>query len=174
MNNEPQNKPGAADDFEPNHIPFDEGLDRIKEALAQVGLDLDSRILTSRDADAVKACNLLAVDQMPEGFTKWQLPFSMECGQFFITSAERGASVGEHSHPDNGVRFIISGSIIYDGIELNAGDWMFIPKGKRYSFKVGPYGATMCYCYCCTCACRPLSQREVIDPDYVSVRQSLR
>jgi hypothetical protein len=170
-----QNKPEAADKFEPVHIPFDDGVARINKALAQVGLKFGTRILTSRDADVVKACNLLAVDQVPKGFTKWQLPFFMEGGEFFMTSAEPGASVGEHSHADDGVRFIIAGSILYDGIELNAGDWMFLPKGQRYGFKVGPHGASMAYCYKCCCAIADFSHREVINPsDYVRVRQSLR
>lgn len=164
------------EEFKPCHIPYDDGIARINEALAQVNLELGSRILTSRDTDVVKAYNLLVVDELPKGFTKWQLPFYMEGGQFFITSAEPGASVGEHSHPNDGVRFIIAGSIFYDGIELNAGDWMYIPKEKSYSFKVGPLGASMCYCYECCCACRPLSHgEEVINPsDYVRVRDSLR
>ncbi|GKS09733.1 hypothetical protein YDYSY3_07330 [Paenibacillus chitinolyticus] len=164
------------EEFKPVHIPFDDGIARINEALAQVNLELGSRILTSRDTDVVKACNLLVVDELPKGFTKWQLPFSMEAGQFFITSAEPGASIGEHSHPDDGVRFIMAGSIFYDGIELNAGDWMFIPKEKSYSFKVGPLGASMCYCYKCCCAGAALRHgEEVINPsNYVRVRESLR
>ncbi|WP_142347286.1 hypothetical protein [Bacillus thuringiensis] len=175
MEKEYQDKPEKTNGFKPCHIDFDDGIARINEALTQVGLDLKSHILTSRDEDVVKACNLLTVDEMPKGFTKWQLPFFMEGGQFFITSAEPGASVGEHTHPDDGVRFIIAGSIFYDGIELNAGDWMFIPKEKSYSFKVGPLGATMAYCYQCCCACYDLSQSQIIDPvNYVRVRQSRR
>ncbi|MED4714222.1 MULTISPECIES: hypothetical protein [Bacillus] len=162
------------EEFKPIHIPFDDGIARINEALAQAGIELGARILTSRDADVVKACNLLGVDEMPKGFKKWQLPFFVEAGQFFITSADPGASVGEHTHPDDGVRFIIAGSIEYDGIELNAGDWMFIPKEKSYSFKTGPVGALMCYCYCCSCAGRALSPNPVIDPPYIRVRDSLR
>ncbi|MCR8982462.1 hypothetical protein [Brevibacillus laterosporus] len=160
--------------FKPVHIDFDDGIDRIKRACDQVGLQLGSHILTSRDSNVVMACNLLSVDQLPKGFTKWQLPFFMQGGQFFITSADPGSSVSEHSHPDDGVRFIIAGSIFYDGIELSAGDWMFIPKGKNYSFKVGPLGASMFYCYQCCCALLELSQREVINPDYVRTRQSLQ
>jgi hypothetical protein len=49
------------------------------------------------------------------------------------------------------VRFIISGSIKYNGIELTAGDWMFVPKGEEYEFTVGPLGASMAYCYQCCC-----------------------
>ncbi len=85
----------------------------------------------------MKLCNLLAVDsELPEGITKWQLPFYMEGGQFFVTTAKAGVEVAEHSHDDDGVRFIISGSIIYDGIELGAGDWMFLPKGNAIASKL--------------------------------------
>lgn len=58
-----------------------------------------------------------------------------------------------HSHDEgDGFRFIVSGSILFDGRELHAGDWMFIPKGKTYSFKVGRSGVGICYCYACCCA----------------------
>ena len=163
--------------FKPTHIPFAEGKERINEALAKVGHKMDSRILTSRDREAVKLCNLLGIpqDQTPKGFTKWQLPFYLEGGQFFITAAQPGAEVGEHSHDNDGVRFIMSGSVYFDGIELNAGDWMFIPKDKRYSLKVGPLGANMCYCYCCCCGGRALNPNDLIDPaPFVRVRNSLR
>ncbi len=162
--------------FEAAHIPFDDGVKRVRTALSKVRHELGSRIITSRDADAVKLCNLLAVDSgLPKGMTKWQLPFYLDGGQFFMTTAEPGVKVGEHSHDDDGVRFIISGSIIYDGIELSSGDWMFLPKGKRYSFKVGLLGVAMCYCYRCCCVPQiNLSHQEVINPaDYVRVRKSL-
>src|SRR6266702_208639 len=134
--------------FKPTHIPYEDGIARINEALSKAGHQMDSRILTSRDRVAVKLANLLTADRgLPHGFAKWQLPFYLSGGQFFITVAQPGAKAGEHSHDEDGVRFITSGSIYYDGIELNAGDWMFIPKGKPYGFTVGPLGATMCYCY---------------------------
>jgi len=162
--------------FKSTHIPFDDGVKRIQNALSEVRYKIGSRILTSRDADAVKLCNLLAIDSgLPKGMTKWQLPFHLEGGQFFITTAQPGVEVGEHSHEEDGVRFIISGSIVYDGIELSAGDWMFLPKDARYSFKVGTLGATMCYSYQCCCVPRiALSGQEVINPaDYVRKRKSL-
>lgn len=174
MSKESQENLRSNSGFKPVHISFDEGIERIKKALAETNIELGSRILTSRDADVVKACNLLAVDQAPKGFIKWQLPFFLEGGQFFITSANPGANIGEHTHPDEGVRFIISGSIEYDGIELNAGDWMFIPKDKSYSFKVGPHGASMFYCYPCCCASFDLSRQEVINPaTYTRNRHSI-
>ena len=163
--------------FSPTHITFDEGKARISEALTKVGHKMGSRILTSRDKEAVQLCNLLGIpgEQLPAGFVKWQLPFYLEGGQFFITSAAPNAEVGEHSHDNDGVRFVMSGSIYFDGIELNAGDWMFIPKEKRYSIKVGPLGAAMCYCYCCCCGGRALNQNYLIDPaPFVRERLSLR
>jgi len=121
-------------------------------------------------------CNLLSAnDSVPEGFQKWQLPFYLEGGQFFITTAGPNLEVGEHAHDDDGVRFIISGSIFYDGIELGQGDWMYLPKGQRYGFRTGPAGALMWYCYRCCCAGRELVPgAEVINPAYIRQRISMR
>lgn len=167
----------ASATFKPTHIDFAAGKDRIEEALAKVGHKMSSRILTSRDKEAVALCNLLGVagEQLPAGFTKWQLPFYMDGGQFFITTTAPNAEVDEHSHDNDGVRFITSGSVYFDGIELNAGDWMYIPKDKEYSLKVGPLGASMCYCYACCCAGRELNQDILINPaPFVRVRASLQ
>lgn len=153
--------------FHPTHIPFADGQARIAEALKRAGRDMKDGILTSRDKAGVELCNLLAVPaaDLPKGFTKWQLPFWVEGGQFFITAAQAGAEVGEHAHDDDGVRFIVSGSVHFDGQELGQGDWMYIPKGSKYSLKVGPMGALMCYCYCCCCAGRSLNNHDpVINP----------
>ena len=165
--------------FKPTHISFEDGKHRIEAALSKIGHKMRSRILTSRDKEAVELCNLLGVaDQdLPKGFNKWQLPFYLDGGQFFITTAQPGAKVGEHSHDNDGVRFIVSGSIFFDGIELVSGDWMYLPKGLPYSFETGPFGATMCYCYCCCCAGRELNSKPdaVINPaKYIRTRASLK
>lgn len=52
------------------------------------------------------------------------------------------------------MRFIVSGSVIYNGKELVGGDWMFVPKDVPYSLDVGPNEAIMCYCYPCCCVPR--------------------
>jgi quercetin dioxygenase-like cupin family protein len=68
----------------------------------------------------------------------------------FISVAAPNVKVPEHTHNEGaGLRFIASGSITYKDTELNAGDWMYIPKGAKYSFQVGALGATMFYCYHC-------------------------
>jgi hypothetical protein len=151
--------------FDPNQVTFDEGLKRIQAAVRKVGLH-ENRVLTSQDRQVVDAQSLLMVTNVPGGFTKWQLPVYLDKpSQMFVTLAAPNAEVPEHSHNEGaGIRFIAGGSIIYNGKELTAGDWMYIPAGARYSFKVGPLGATMCYCYCCCCAGRADLAQDVINP----------
>jgi hypothetical protein len=136
--------------FNPNRLSFEDGLRRIEEARGAADVAPDA-ILTSRDATVARALGTLKVDNVPAGFTKWQLPVTLRCeSQMFVTVAQPGATVPEHSHDDgDGMRFIAGGSIVYDGKELTAGDWMFISAGRKYSFEVGRYGATMCCCCCC-------------------------
>ncbi|MFF1723662.1 hypothetical protein [Streptomyces sviceus] len=144
----------AKQTFEPNRLTFEQGVERIKNAVRESGFDVENRIVTSRDEGVEKALKILEVDNVPPGFRKWQLPVYMACeSQLFITVADPGARASTHSHNDGaGVRFIAGGSIHYNGQELTAGDWMYIPAGMEYSFEVGRYGALMCYCYCCCCA----------------------
>jgi hypothetical protein len=142
--------------FNPNQLTFEEGLARIKRALDKDGVVLGDRIVTSRDPDMTKLRKSLAVTNVPNGFVKYQLPVSLDrASQMFITIAQPDAEAPSHAHEAGaGIRFIAGGSIIYNGQELTAGDWMYVPARKPYSFKVGPQGALMCYCYCCCCASR--------------------
>ena len=93
---------------------------------------------------------MLRVSAVPGGFRKSQLPvYLSNPSQLFITIAEPNAEVPAHSHNEgDGIRFIAGGSIHYEGKELGPGDWMFIPAGISYSFRVGANGAIMCYCCC--------------------------
>ena len=139
-------------------VSFKEGIERINQALASIGikdLSMDGApVITSRDPAANRLKEALKVYGLPDGFEKWQLPvfFQGEGAQFFITVAQPGTKADEHAH-NNGaaMRFIVSGSIEYAGTELTQGDWMFIPKDSRYSFVTGKMGAVMCYCYSCCC-----------------------
>lgn len=152
--------------FDPNQLTFEEGLQRIQRASEQVGIKLERRILTSKDEDVAKVTRALRVTNIPDGFQKWQLPIWLDSpSQLFISSAAPNSKVATHSHRDgDGIRFMISGSIIYNGQELTAGDWMFIPAGLEYSLEVGSFGATMCYCYCCCCAGFEIAGEDVINP----------
>ena len=139
--------------FNPNKLTFEQGLERIEKAVKAEGLDT-KKIVTSRDAKASKLREVLMTKNVPGGFMKWQLPVALQCqSQMFISVGAPNTKVPKHSHDDGpGLRFIGAGSILYNGKELTAGDWMYIPKGEPYSFEVGPLGATMFYCYCCCCA----------------------
>lgn len=156
----------ANEKFNPNQITFAEGLDRIDRGVRKAKVKIEGRVLTSRDEDVRRATRLLQVDNVPEGVQKWQLPVHLDApAQLFISTAAANTKVPSHSHRDgDGLRFIISGSIVYKGVELTAGDWMFIPKGKTYSFDVGKLGATMGYCYCCCCGGRELFGEDVVNP----------
>ncbi|HEX8071276.1 MAG TPA: hypothetical protein VF546_15075 [Pyrinomonadaceae bacterium] len=153
--------------FNPNEATFEDGVKRIQEALKVSGLNVGKKIVTSQDKEMVKVVNLLATDNVPKGFKKWQLPFVFDRSQLFISVGNPDVKVDEHSHDEgDGIRFIMSGSIYYGKTELKAGDWMYIPKGTKYSFTVGPVGTLMCYCYECCCVPRRLNEKGwVINPD---------
>lgn len=140
--------------FDPNRLTFEEGIERIQEALKKTGAKLDGRVVTSRDRYMPQLREALRVTNVPDGFQKYQLPIALRCeSQMFVTVAQPAIKAPSHVHKEgDGIRFIAGGSIIHDGQELTSGDWMFIPAGTPYSFQVGPQGAIMCYCYCCCCA----------------------
>ena len=140
--------------FKPNALTFAQGIERIKTANEKAGYRPTGRITTSKDKEVVVAQEALLVSNVPDGFKKWQLPvFLDKPSQLFVSIGTPDVEVPEHSHDEgDGFRYIVSGSIIYNGRELTAGDWMFIPAGQKYSMKIGERGALMCYCYCCCCA----------------------
>lgn len=141
--------------FDPNQVSFAEGAVRVQAVVRRLGIDLSKKVMTSRDREAEQLRKLLPVTNVPAGFEKHQLPFILSDSQLFVTHAPPGAKVAEHSHDDgDGIRFIAKGSVVFNGVELTEGDWMFIPKGIRYSIDIGRHGAVMCYCYCCCCAGR--------------------
>lgn len=140
--------------FQPNALTFDQGIDRIQKALKKSGYDYAAGITTSADPKAQAALQELLVSNIPGGFKKFQLPlFFSKPTQVFLSIGAPDTEVPEHSHTEGaGLRFIVAGSVFFEGKELRAGDWMFIPAGKSYSLKVGPQGATLFYCYECCCA----------------------
>jgi mannose-6-phosphate isomerase-like protein (cupin superfamily) len=109
---------------------------RIREALERHGLKIgDDRVTTSRDPGMDDVRAHMRREGLPPGFQQWQLPVKLSGETFFLlTVAEPGAVVPTHSHKRDLFRIVVSGSIITNGIELKAGDWMFVPKGVEYSF----------------------------------------
>src|SRR5262245_42486865 len=137
--------------FDPNRLSFAACTQRIQRAAKAAGLKADAGIVTSKDKGMPQLRKTLSTTNVPKGFQKWQLPVHLDHpSHLFMTVAEPNAKSPRHAHKDgDGIRFIAGGSITYEGKELSAGDWMFIPAGQAYSFEVGPHGAIMCYCYAC-------------------------
>jgi quercetin dioxygenase-like cupin family protein len=109
--------------------------EKIRAALAKHHIETKNRVLTSRDDSMDEVRNELRRGDMPPGIRSWTLPVLPEGGAFvFLTVAEPGAVVPEHTHKRDLFRVVLSGSIITEGKELKTGDWMFVPKGTPYSY----------------------------------------
>jgi quercetin dioxygenase-like cupin family protein len=131
--------------FEPEDLTYQEGLERIRAADQRSAAGRQERILTSRDPGMEAMRESLRVGRMPEGFAMWQLPVTLKNVLLFMSVASPGARMPLHRHAHPVFRVILSGSITYEGKELTAGDWMFIPAGREYSFETGPMGAVFFY-----------------------------
>ena len=126
-------------------------LQRGIRAAEQAELDLNS-VITSRDISALRAKDSLGCESVSEGFQKWQLPVYLDGTSIsYVSVGEPGTRVPEHAHEGASLRFITSGSLIYEGTELIAGDWIYIPAEHPYSFEVGPYGVSLVGDYNCCC-----------------------
>jgi hypothetical protein len=141
--------------FNPNETTLQEGLELVNKLQKELRID-KTKIFTSKDIPNLYKNNTAQVTNVPSGFNKIILPFSTSReATFYISSGAPNAQVPAHSHEEGeGIRFIVSGSIIFQGKELTEGDWMYMPAKASYDFQVGPRGVTMCYCYCCSCAPR--------------------
>lgn len=141
----------ASGNWDPNRQSFWQGRPYVELQLRKALLDPDARILTSRDPKAQAATKLLKTLNSPEGFEKWQLPFSFfDPTNMYVTVGRPGAHVPLHSHNEGaGMRLILEGSITFNGRRLTEGDWMYIPKGKRYEFTVGGRGVKLFASYAC-------------------------
>ena len=122
------------------------GAQRVAAALKKQGIVIKDQVITSRDEGMDDVLFELRRPDMPPGIQSWQLPVILDKSTFvFLTVAEPGAIVPTHKHSRNLFRVVISGSIITDGKELKSGDWMFVPKGKEYSYHaaLNPGAVTM-------------------------------
>ena len=137
--------------WDPNRQSFDQGRPYVLKQLKAAGLKPDSRIFTSRDPKAQAAMKRLKTLNSPDGFEKWQLPFSfLHPTNLYITVGKPGATVEEHSHDEGaGMRFILDGTATYNGKTLKTGDWIYVPKGESYALKAGPRGVKLLADYAC-------------------------
>jgi hypothetical protein len=140
-------------DFNPNARTLAQCLAGLDEVRSKVGLADEEGIVTSKDPRVQRSIGQLKCTEVPAGFNKWILPFYSDgAATFYLSFGAPNTEVSEHSHDEGaGIRVILSGSIIYKGQELTAGDWMYLPARARYSFKVGPMGVGQFYCYQCCC-----------------------
>jgi hypothetical protein len=128
------------------------GVERVKKVLDRLGIDPRTKICTSRDPEIIQATSKLRNDTLPEGFTQTQLPILLgmdgEPVLCFMTVGAPNAKIPPHRHEkDSLLRFVISGSIFFGKTELTPGDWMSVPRGKSYSYTVGPHGAVTMHLY---------------------------
>jgi hypothetical protein len=139
--------------FNPNASTLADCLARVTSIKKRLGMD-HGRIFTSRDVGQIWTDKESIVSNIPTGFYKVMLPFATSGpATFYISSAGPGVKVPRHSHDEgDGIRLIISGSIVHEGKELLEGDWMYLPAKAQYEFVVGPRGVSMFYCYQCCCA----------------------
>lgn len=126
------------------------GTHDVDVALEKRNLSLD-RILTSRDVGIDMARYELRKPQ-PAGWQSWQLPVYIRSKVtfYFLQVAQPGAILPEHEHEVAQFRIVISGELLYNGIELKGGDWIYTPKGAKYTLSVGTNPARPCiilYCY---------------------------
>jgi len=125
------------------------GIRRVRELLAKENLDADT-IITSRDPRVMAMLESLETETMPVGFVQCQLPILLPGtnAMYFISRGESNAKFPKHRHDrDNGLRVIVDGSLIYDGVELSAGDWFYVPRGCSYEFTVGTRGCLVFHVY---------------------------
>jgi hypothetical protein len=108
----------AMNRFVPQELTFEQGSDRIREALRKAEVDIDNTIVTSRDPWAERLREELRITNQPRGVAMWQLPVVLNQSLLFLQELEPGAVVPEHEHVRAAVfRLVISGSIHYNGTQ---------------------------------------------------------
>ena len=129
------------------------GVLRVKQALKRLKITVGDRIVTSRDPDMLKITEELRRTTLPDGFEQWQLPIilggaSSRPVMSFITIGRPGAALPRHRHKNDCLlRIILSGSILFNDLELIPGDWMHVPTGMPYAFKAGRLGCVVMHLY---------------------------
>ncbi|SRR6266851_2156268 len=113
------------------------GAEAVDAALKRHNLSID-QILTSRDPGMDMVRYELRRERMPVGWIAWQIPAYLrsKLTHFFIQTALPGAILPAHAHEAAQFRLIISGGVLYNGIEFLSGDWIYTPKGASYSLSV--------------------------------------
>ncbi|KAF1996597.1 hypothetical protein P154DRAFT_579700 [Amniculicola lignicola CBS 123094] len=128
----------------------------VEDAGDNIGLPVYETFVTSRDPKVTSATvslpHLAQYAETGEGITHSFFPFAPRMpanpnkdGRFFAWLAHiaPGTDVPGHIHELERLadyKLVINGSIISNGRELTAGDWIWAPAGTAYSFTVGGKG----------------------------------
>jgi hypothetical protein len=122
----------------------EKGVRAVEAALKRHGLNLEG-ILTSRDVGIDMVRYELRKPQ-PPGWQSWQLPAFLRSDVtfFFLQVAQPGSILPEHEHEVAQFRIVLSGELLFKGIELKGGDWIYTPKGAKYSLSVATNPAKPC------------------------------
>jgi hypothetical protein len=104
--------------FKPNKNPLSSCLSTIAQIQHDLNLD-KTKIFTSHEAGDLYTHHHAHISNIPSGFSKILLPFNTDGpATFYISSGAPDTVVPKHSHEEGaGIRFIVSGSIIYNGKE---------------------------------------------------------
>lgn len=76
------------------------------------------------------------------------MPQTQSEGRFFqwLSRIDPNTTIPGHSHPLEklgDMKVVISGSVMFQGRELTAGDWFWAPSGEQYTFSTGDRGAIL-------------------------------
>lgn len=127
----------------PDERTLDQELQQIATARRQHGIDDEPRIVTSKDPAVAGLRDALNVGTPFEGFDRWLLPFAFQRGSCSIVVAAPDQATAVHSHDDNALHIVMTGTVTIDGTELGPGDWAHVPAGVEYSLRA--FGATLVY-----------------------------
>ena len=137
------------------------GVQQVQRALQSVGIEKLDRVICSRDPLALKMRGSLTGVPRTSGVKAWQFPVILKCEdaseaddgiQFYVSVGEPSTKVEAHAHSDgDGLHIVASGSVLFGDFELTSGDWLYVPKGEKYSFEYGLNGAITIQAHCCCC-----------------------
>lgn len=130
---------------QPEERTLDQELQRIASARRDHGIGEADRVITSVDPEVAGWRETLNVGTPFAGFDRWLLPFAFERGSCSMIVAAPNHLTPMHSHADNALHVVMSGTVTIGGTELGSGDWAYVPAGVEYSLSAGMYGAVVFY-----------------------------
>lgn len=119
---------------------LEEYLIRLELVLGALGGGPMREVVSSRDVRLARFGGHLA--RLADEVQRWHPPFSGDDELLAsVTVAGPGSDIGPTLHLDgDAVRFVLSGSVRFQGRELESGDWLLIPAGAGYRLRVGYRG----------------------------------